>query len=114
MVLLIAVIGLIIFALNYKHIINVRYAFINDKLYLKHLQKTMVVSISSIVEINECDYYEGTLPTINLGFFKLEPAYQFIILTEDTRYKLSTRMTDKQLKELKAYNPNISIFVKPI
>lgn len=114
MVLLIAVVVLIIFAFNYKHIINVKYDFSSDKLYLKHLLKTKVISISSIVEISECDCYEGTLPTISLGVFFLKPTYQFIILTENTRYKLSTRMTDKQLTELKERNPNIAIFVKPM
>lgn len=114
MVLLIAVVGLIIFAFNYKHIIIVKYDFSSKKLYIKHLQKTKVVSISSIVEINECDYYEGKLPTINLGIFLLKATYQFVIITKDTRYKLSNRMTDKQLRKLKEINPNIAIFVKPL
>lgn len=122
MVLAFALIGLIGSIIGYYFITNIRYVVTDEVLYVKYVHFTKVipiqsvieVNINSIIEINENAYYEGNLNTTELGVFKLNPSYQFVIITEDNRYRLSTRMSDKQLAELKRIRPAIGVFVKPI
>lgn len=93
---------------------RVHFKIKGEILFLRYFNQSLEVPIQSITEINESDFYEGNAESVEIGFFNRMESYVFAILTPEKHYKISTRMADQMLKELKLQNPNIRIFVKPI
>jgi hypothetical protein len=91
--------------------LNVQYRIKDEYLIVKCSSKKIKIPIDSILEINETDYYEGSMESIIIGNTK-RTDYRFIIMTKDKRYVLTERMTDKMLRHIKAVNPSVRIFVK--